>query len=94
MPIVADERQSRLNSFWTPLRLALFFWVSMVAATAIPLLLVVGRSWLAMTTVSVAIVVGAVLFSFIRAEAELRAELARTADLTRDNVPVASSEPQ
>src|SRR5712664_2926483 len=70
MPVVVDEKQSRTIGFWTPLRLALFFWLSMVAATVVPLLLIVQRSWLAIATVGVAIFVGAGLFAFVRAEAK------------------------
>ncbi len=92
MPVVVDEKQSLTIGFWTPLRLALFFWLSMVAATVVPLLLIVERSRLAIATVGVAVVVGAVLFAFVRAEAELRAEIDRTSEILRDNLSVTPSE--
>ena len=92
MLTVTTGRHSRFKSFWTPLRLALFFWLTMVAATALPLWLLVDRSALAIATVGVAIVVGAVLSAFIRAEAELRAELERTETLLQDSAAEHPSE--
>jgi hypothetical protein len=81
MSAVRPVVRLRPSSFWTPFRLALFFWLLMVAATAIPLWLLVDRSALAIATVGISIVVGAILFAFVRAEGELRAEIERNATL-------------
>jgi hypothetical protein len=81
-----SKRHSRHRNFWTPVRLALLFWLSMVAATAIPLWLWVDRSAVAVATVGVAILIGAILSAFLRAEAELRAELERTEAILQDQV--------
>jgi hypothetical protein len=81
VPIEPSPNRSGLRPAW---RVAASLWIGMVAAVAIPLLLSTRPTSLAIATVGIAIVVGAVLFAFVAAEAELQAEIERGKRLLED----------
>lgn len=78
---VRPKRWPYVSSLRPAWRFAALLWLGMVAAIAIPLFISIKPSGIAVATVGVAIIVGAVLFAFVAAEAELRAEIATTNEL-------------